>query len=57
MLKHFDEWLDWGITQGWVTDVTCLVHGGAPVDPEEDKQFQDGEDPCVHIVRVSEDVL
>ena len=57
MLNDFYEWLDWGITKGWVADVACAIHGGLPLELEEDVQFPEGEDPCVHVIRVSGGIL
>jgi len=57
MLNDFDEWLDWGMTKGWIGDVTCVMHDGITMEPSEDNKVVDGFDPCVFIVRISEDIL
>lgn len=50
----FDEWIAYGIEQGWCGPPVCYTHDGLPMSLEEDGEFQEG-DPCVHIVRMYED--
>ena len=45
------DWIDYGIRQGWVTEA-CLTHDGIPSTPEEDEQWEDGSDPCQHLLRL-----
>ena len=45
------DWIDYGIRQGWVTEA-CLTHDGIPSTPEEDDQWENGHDPCQHILRL-----
>lgn len=45
------DWIDYGVRQGWVTEA-CLTHDGLPTTDEEDEAFEDGEDPCQHVLRL-----
>ena len=51
----FDEWLQYGLTQGWCGPTVCSIHDGLPTTSEEDWGFDQGADPCIHIVRLYED--
>lgn len=48
----FEEWIDHGITQGWISEVVCETHDGFPWTDEESLELQDGLDFCVPAVRV-----
>ena len=50
----FDEWLKFGYDKGWISDVFCNTHDGGPMTDEEEKQWEDGQDPCMFVVRVNE---
>lgn len=50
----FDEWMAYGIEQGWCGAPVCYTHDGLPESPEEEEEFQEG-DPCIHIIRMYED--
>ena len=52
---NFDEWLQYGLTKGWCGPTVCLTHDGTPTSIEEDFAFDQGEDPCVHIIRMYDD--
>lgn len=54
MDKTFDEWLQNGITNGWVGPTVCYTHDGLPTSEEEDAEFEES-DPCIHILRLYED--
>lgn len=45
------EWIAYGVEQGWVTEA-CLTHDGLPSTPEEDEAWEDGSDPCQHLLRL-----
>lgn len=51
----FNEWAQYGIDQGWSTPPICATHDGIPHTEEEDKAWDEGEDPCVHVVRLASD--
>jgi hypothetical protein len=52
----FDEWLQIGLTNGFCGPAVCYPHDGLPMTEEEDIQFFEGEDPCIHIIRLYEDL-
>jgi hypothetical protein len=49
---EFEIWLKNGYDRGWVSDVFCNTHDGAPMDDLEMQQWDDGEDPCSFQVRI-----
>jgi hypothetical protein len=54
-LDEFSIWLNNGIDRGWVSDVTCATHDGIePISEEEEKEWEDGGDPCQFVVRILE---
>jgi hypothetical protein len=54
MEKTFDEWLQEGISNGFVGPAICYTHDGLPLSEQEDEEFEEG-DPCIHILRLYED--
>jgi hypothetical protein len=54
MEKTFDEWLQEGISSGFVGPAICYTHDGLPLSEQEDVEFEEG-DPCIHILRLYED--
>jgi hypothetical protein len=53
--KEFDEWLQEGLTNGFCGPAICYPHDGLPLTEEEDREFEQGGDPCIHILRLYED--
>jgi hypothetical protein len=53
---NFDDWLQIGLTNGFCGPAICYPHDGLPMTEEEDNQFSEGEDPCIHIIRLYEDL-
>ena len=51
----FDEWLKEGYDQGWVGPAVCYTHDGLPMSEGELWQFEEGNDPCMHVLRLYED--
>ena len=51
----FDEWITFGIEKGWCGPPVCYTHDGLPMSEHEMQGFDDGEDPCMHVVRMYED--
>lgn len=45
------EWIAYGVERGWVTEA-CATHDGIPSTPEEDEWWEDGLDPCQHVLRL-----
>lgn len=54
-LENFDDWIQFGIKMGWCGPPVCYTHDGLPMSQEEDNCFIEGQDPCLHIVRMYED--
>lgn len=52
----FDEWISYGIGKGWCGPPVCNTHDGLPMSEQEDMEFGEGQDPCIHIVRMYEDI-
>jgi hypothetical protein len=51
----FEEWLTIGYEKGWIGAPVCYVHDGLPMTEQEDAMWADGDDPCIHIIRLYED--
>lgn len=51
----FDEWMQYGLTEGWCGPAICEIHDGMPTSIDEDFAFDRGEDPCIHVIRLYED--
>jgi hypothetical protein len=52
----FDEWITYGIKKGWCGPPVCYTHDGLPMSEQEDTEFGEGQDPCVHVVRMYDDI-
>jgi hypothetical protein len=53
--KTFDEWLQEGLDLKFCGPAICYPHDGLPLTNEEEQEFDDGGDPCIHILRLYED--
>lgn len=51
----FEQWLALGIKNGWCGPAVCYTHDGLPTSEPEDAEFEEGNDPCLHIIRLYED--
>lgn len=51
----FEDWLRIGYDNGWCGAPVCSTHDGTPTSTEEDEMWDDGTDPCIHIIRLYED--
>jgi hypothetical protein len=46
-------WLQIGIDKGWVTEPFCNTHDGDPyMTEEEEKEWEDGGDPCLPVIKI-----
>jgi len=52
----FDEWLQYGLTQGWCGPSVCETHDGVPMSESEIDEYNDGGDPCIHIIRLYDSI-
>jgi hypothetical protein len=50
-----DEWLVYGYEKGWCGPPVCEIHDGLPTTIFEDEEFDEGSDPCIHVIRLYED--
>lgn len=46
------EWIQYGVAQGYCSETFCNTHDGTPLSDEEADAYEDGDDPCVHAVRL-----
>ena len=51
-INKFEKWLDKGIKNKWITEVVCDTHEGPELTEEEAKEFDEGGDPCIPVIRV-----
>ena len=56
MALDYDEWMTYGIKKGWCGPPVCYTHDGLPMSEQEYAEFDEGQDPCTHIVRMYEDI-
>jgi hypothetical protein len=52
MLVTFAEWVTYGRTRGWISEIICATHEGLPSTKDEIADWEEGDDPCEHAVRV-----
>ena len=50
----FEEWMHYGMLQGWTGPAVCYTHDGLPLSEEEQDEFEEG-DPCINILRLYND--
>jgi hypothetical protein len=53
----FEEWIEEGYINGWVGAPVCYTHDGFPTSSSEDWAFDEGNDPCMHMVRLYDDSI
>ena len=53
--QAFEDWLDYGLDNGWVTPPFCNTHDGDPyMSQEEEAEWEDGGDPCMFVIKLIE---
>jgi hypothetical protein len=52
----FEEWLQQGLSNGFCGPAVCYPHDGLPMSEQEDEAYDAGDDPCIHIIRLYEDL-
>jgi hypothetical protein len=55
MVNSFDDWIKIGLDKGWCGPPVCYTHDSFPISSEEDDEFEEGNDPCMHMIRLYED--
>lgn len=48
----FEEWLAYGVANGFCSEQFCETHAGLPLSPTELELWDEGQDPCCHVVRL-----
>jgi len=48
----FAEWLAIGLEHNWISEGVCGMHDALPMTDAERTMFDDGEDPCIPVLRV-----
>lgn len=51
------QWITEGIRNGWCSPPVCVIHDGYPTTLEEDELFEQGGDPCIHVIRPYHDTI
>lgn len=51
-INNFDEWISYGMEQGWCGPPLCETHDGLPYTKEEESELEEGHDPCIHVIRL-----
>jgi len=52
MELDFDQWLQYGIDNGYCSEQFCNTHDVSPVHSSELDAWDNGSDPCAHVVRL-----
>jgi hypothetical protein len=55
MTVDFESWLQQGYEAGFCGPPVCASHDGIPTTGDEDADYEDGGDPCQHVIRLYED--
>jgi hypothetical protein len=46
-----EEWIEYGLKNGWCGPPVCYTHDALPTSADEDEEFEDG-DPCITVIRM-----
>jgi len=54
MIYNFDDWVETGIKNGWISPGYCATHDGGYdyLTDEEKVEYDEGGDPCEPVFRV-----
>jgi hypothetical protein len=47
----FNSWIAYGINKNFCGPPVCTTHDGIPMTEEESNEFDEGYDPCIHVMR------
>ena len=53
--EDYTAWMRHGLAMGWISPPTCYNHDGLGLTELEELQLENGDDPCIWLVRVYED--
>ena len=48
----FEDWFNYGVANGYCSDQFCSTHDVAPMHETEEQEWQQGGDPCMHVIRL-----
>jgi len=48
----FETWLNFGMSKGYCSQQFCSTHDVAPMHETELAEWEEGGDPCMHVVRL-----
>lgn len=49
----FEEWVNYGVQNKWISEPFCNTHSGDPyMTEEEEQEWENGGDPCLHVVKL-----
>lgn len=51
----FEDWLSIGREHGFISRPVCSTHEGIPMSDEEVAMWDEGDDTCIHILRLYQD--
>jgi hypothetical protein len=51
----FPEWMQIGILNKWISEPFCDTHDPGYMTDEEEKEWEEGSDPCMPVFRIWED--
>lgn len=51
-VTSFDDWVAIGLDNGWCSVPLCDTHDGLPLTQEQIDLISDGDDICVHVLRL-----
>ena len=50
-----EQWIKIGISLGFCGPPVCYTHDGLPTSAEEDAAYENGNDDCLHVIRLYAD--
>jgi len=48
----FKQWLAMGLRKGYCSEEYCQTHDAGPITEAEEKEWNEGGDPCMFVVRL-----
>lgn len=54
VLPDIGSWIEIGVSKGWCASPVCSTHDLVEMTDEEDSEFEEGYDPCIHVLRLWE---
>jgi len=49
---NFEEWFKYGLENGFCSEQFCNTHDAYPMHETEERAWEEGGDPCAHMVRL-----